>query len=363
MNSSLTAARRQLDESAAPVVHAIPLESPGEWRAALEGIPHSFFHTWEHSYAMHLTHKQPAYLYCAESEGVRVVCPFIERPLGGYVDIATPYGFSGFAGNGPLAALPELWRSFATARGYISVFLNLHPLFFRPDYADPATLFEQKELYIFDATAGLETLFENLARSRRRDLRKWETRTGLRTDRDELRSFVLEHYRQFYRWKNASAVYDFSSRTMEFLLQQENLLLLGAGADSGVESVIVIAVTDYAAEGLFYFELPGTSRFSTALIWEALAEVHRKGIPSLNLGGGLSRNDQLAQFKGLFGATPQMCYAVKQVLAPERYAELCDRCGGNPDDRQGYFPAYRAPHTEVSASTPASSSDHRTNAV
>jgi hypothetical protein len=84
---------------------AIPLDSPLEWKQALSGIPHSFFHTWEHSYAMHLTHRLPAYLYCAESEGVRVVCPFIERPIGEYVDIATPYGFSGFAGHSRASAV------------------------------------------------------------------------------------------------------------------------------------------------------------------------------------------------------------------------------------------------------------------
>lgn len=243
-------------EKATVSQRAIPLSSPLEWKQALTGIPHSFFHTWEHSYAMHLTHKQPAFLYCLESEGVRIVCPFIERPFGEYVDIATPYGFSGFAGNGVLPALPELWREFTAARGYVSIFLNLHPLFCRREYADPATLFEQKELYVFDAAASLETLFENFDRSRRREIRQWKAQATLHTDRDELKSFVLAHYRDFFRRKDATAAYDFSLQTMEFLLEQENLQLLGAGTADRLEAVNVFVVTDDCAEGLFHFTLP-----------------------------------------------------------------------------------------------------------
>lgn len=329
--------------SQTPVQRAIPLDALLEWKRALSGIPHSFFHTWEHSYAMHLTHKLPAYLYCAESEGVRVVCPFIERPIGEYVDIATPYGFSGFAGNGALTALPELWREFTAARGYVSVFLNLHPIFFRPVDIDPATLFEQKELYIFDATASLEALFENLGRSRRREIRQWKVRTMLHTDRDELKSFVLAHYRDFFRWKDATAAYDFSLQTMEFLLEQENLLLLGAGTADQLEAVNAFAVTDYCAEGLFHFTLREGRHHSAGLIWEALGEVQRRGIPFFNLGGGLSRNDSLARFKSRFGAASRMCYAVKQVIALERYVELCARCGAGLDQHGKYFPNYRSP--------------------
>src|ERR1700733_12014806 len=107
-------------ERAATVQRAIPLDSPLEWKQALSGIPHSFFHTWEHSYAMYLTHKLPAFLYCFEADEVRIVCPFIERPFGKYVDIATPYGFSGFAGNGEFPDFPSYWEEFVQSRGYVS---------------------------------------------------------------------------------------------------------------------------------------------------------------------------------------------------------------------------------------------------
>lgn len=327
--------------AAGAVQRAIPLNSPLEWKRALSGVPHSFFHTWEHSYAMHLSTSQTAFLYCLEFNGERVVCPFLERTFGDAMDIATPYGFSGFAGTGSLHELPDLWRGFAAARGYVSAFLNLHPVFCQPEYADPATLFEQKELYILDATMDIEAVLAGCGRGRRRELRQWRNQSTLHTERNQLKSFVLTHYREFFEAKNASAAYDFSIRTMEFLLEQENVLLLGAGTGSRLEAVNVFAFTSYGAEGLFHFTRPGVSRHSAGLTWEALTEVRRRGIPHLNLGGGLSRNDQLAKFKSRFGVAPRVCYAVKQVLAPERYAELCLRTGVNPEERAGYFPAYR----------------------
>jgi hypothetical protein len=271
------------------------------------------------------------------------MCPFIERPFGEYVDIATPYGFSGFAANGALAALPELWRGFAAARGYVSVFLNLHPLFCLPEHAYPATVFEQKNLYILDARVPAEDLLERCARGRRRELRQWKAEATLHTDRDRLKAFVLAHYREFYCWKNATAAYDFSLQTMELLLEQENLLLRGAGTATQLEAVNAFAVTSDCAEGLFHFTRPEGRRHSAGLIWEAFLETQRRGIPFFNLGGGLSRDDELARFKSRFGAAPRMCYAVKQVIAPERYVELCVRCGADPDERSKYFPAYRGP--------------------
>lgn len=330
-----------LAEKAAFTQRAIPISSPTEWKEALSSIPHCFFHTWEHSYAMHLTHRLPSFLYCAEAGGIRVVCPFIERPLGDAVDIATPYGFSGFTGNGAIPDLPEHWREFSAERNYVSVFLNLHPLFCRAQHTDPATLFEQKELYILDTRPEIEALLESCTRARRRELRQWSAEAAVYTDRERLNEFVLAQYREFYRLKNATDAYSFSLETMEFLLGQDNLLLLGAGSGTGLEAVNVFAVTADGAEGLFHFSRAGGKRHSAGLMWEALLETRRRGIPFFNLGGGLSRNDSLAQFKSRFGAAPRMSYAIKQVIDAERYSAFCARRRINPHDRDGYFPAYR----------------------
>jgi hypothetical protein len=76
------------------------------------------------------------------------------------------------------------------------------------------------------------------------------------------------------------------------------------------------------------------------LIWAAVRELKRLGVPTLNLGGGVSEGDSLAEFKRRFGAKQVPLRHVKQVYRPGRYRQLSQRVGADPA-AQGYFPAYR----------------------
>src|SRR5207248_3398246 len=105
----------------------IPLESPAEWKKALEGIKHAFAHTWENCHAMHQTTGFKTYLYCLEGEQARVVCPIAEREFGSHVDIVTPYGFSGFVGTNKYADFPQYWREFVREQAYVCGYIGFNP--------------------------------------------------------------------------------------------------------------------------------------------------------------------------------------------------------------------------------------------
>jgi hypothetical protein len=331
-----------VEKKATVVQRAIPLSSPAEWKQALSGIPHSFFHTWEHSYAMHLTHKLPAYLYCAESDGVRVVCPFIERPFGEYVDIATPYGFSGFAGNGVLPGLAENWRSFAVGRKYLTAYVNQHPLFAENVQFGEEELFRQKDLYFLNLRSTEEDLLSRCSRRRRRELRDWHGVAELVQDRKALTTFILAQYRDFYLRKEASPEYGFGLATMDYLLGLENVLLLGAARKGIIEAACVVACTRFVAEGLFNYSLPGAQVHGVGLIWQAAKELRQLGLPLFNLGGGISANDNLALFKSRFGPDSLPLFSVKQVFDTHSYTQLCRQVGADVENRRGYFPAFRS---------------------
>jgi hypothetical protein len=64
-------------------------------------------------------------------------------------------------------------------------------------------------------------------------------------------------------------------------------------------------------------------------------------VPWLNLGGGMAPGDTLAEFKARFGASALPMRAVKAVYDRAAYVELCRQHGADPDDRNGFFPAYR----------------------
>lgn len=330
-------------ESAPVLQRAIPLSSPEDWKQALSGIPHSFFHTWEHSYAMHLTHKLPAYLYCAESDGVRVVCPFIERPIGEYVDIATPYGFSGFAGNGEIQELPLYWDRFVRSRGYVSAFIALHPLFFCSCHARVEETHELKGLYFLDLTLETEELLRRCSEKRRLFIRKWEARgISIVTDRPRLARFVIDRYQDFFRRKNAGGAYNFSPATFEFLLSLPNVLAIGAARGEDIEAFHLTTYTRYAGESLFYFDIQGAESRCISLIWEAAKRLRNLGISAFSLGGGLADGDTFDEFKRRFGGERRPLRALKQVIRSDIYSELCGEFRPEPSGYIGYFPEYRS---------------------
>ena len=107
----------------------IPLEAREAWEEALHGIPHGFHHTWEYAWAMRLTTGHTTLLYLWTEGEARLACPLIERPFGAYVDVATPSGLSGFVGSACWSRVAPRWNELARARGYVSGYLGLHPLF------------------------------------------------------------------------------------------------------------------------------------------------------------------------------------------------------------------------------------------
>ena len=107
----------------------IGLDERDRWRSALAGMPHGFGHTWESCHAFSLTTDLPTYLYLAECPEGRVVCPLMERGINGAVDVATPFGFSGFAGRGQIANFAEQWRAFASRERWVCAYVGQNPLF------------------------------------------------------------------------------------------------------------------------------------------------------------------------------------------------------------------------------------------
>jgi hypothetical protein len=277
-----------------------------------------------------------------EADGVRVACPIAERTIDGHRDVVTPYGFSGFSGTGPSPALPGRWWAFCRDRDYVCGYIGLNPLFGDPSFADPGHVEPNKHVYVLDLTLSVSDLNAALSTNRRRQLRTWD-RAAHEHDRDRLVAFFLAEYPRFMTRKGAGSQYQFSTGTLEAICALENVFLLGAEEDGALVSVSVFAHTPHAGDFLFNASLPGAAGHSTHLLWSAVHRMRDLGVPTLNLGGGVSEGDSLARFKERFGAQRVPLLALKQVYDPATYARLCRRHGYDPDDTAGFFPPYRRP--------------------
>ena len=319
--------------------HCIPLASPEEWRDALQGIRHTFGHTWENCHAMNLTTGLETYLYCYENGNIRIVSPITERNFNSHVDIVKPFGFSGFVRTGDCPEFRRHWAAFTRERGYVCGYLGLNPIF------DCNSLFQADEIYpydtihVLDLTLSDEALWANLSSNRRRQLKDWDQiRPTLVHDKTRLVDFFLENYMEFFRRKGASEFYHFSRETLAYLFGLEEVTLVGAPDPDRLEAVSVFTRTADAGEYLFNISVPGGKDYANALLWYGVNHFKSIRIPLLNLGGG---SGGVGESKRRYGGKEFALKCVKQVYEPQTYELLCRQAGADPGDRSGYFPAYR----------------------
>jgi hypothetical protein len=321
----------------------IPISDRAQWEDALAGVPHAFAHTWQSCNAMSLTTDVPTYLYVYESGASRIVCPISERTFEGQTDVYTPYGFSGFTGDGDWDAMLRNWRAFARERDYVCGYFGMNPLLTQPARFDLQEVFEYNDLYVLKLGQSDEALFAALSDNRKRQLRSL-AREPLIFDIDPAmsRAFLMERMNQFYELKGAGAAYRFSAATLEALLDPMHGLVVGAGDRDGreVHAASLFVFTPYIAEYFAGISIQQGRVHSAALLWRGAMELKRRGLPLLNLGGGVTRNDGIADFKERFGATKVPLYALKQVYRGDAYRQLCLRAGADPGDRTGFFPPY-----------------------
>jgi hypothetical protein len=321
---------------------SIALDSPAEWKAALQGIKHAFAHTWENCYAMHLTTGFTTYLYSFEDGSARIVCPIAEREFEGHVDIVTPYGFSGFVGNGNCPEFLLHWHQFVKERGYVCGYIALNPIFATDTYFNSSEIYRSNTLYFLDLTRGTDELWSNLDRNRKRELKGFD-KIGFILNRNALTNFFVENYPEFLRRVQASPASYFNRRTLTSLCNLSNVVIVGAGALGKIEAVYIFGHTPYAGDCLFNVAVPEGRHHATSLLWWGVNYLKSNHVPLLNLGGGVQENDSIARSKERFGSLQLPFRALKQVYNEEIYKELCLRRGADPADKTGYFPAYRSP--------------------
>ena len=126
---------RQLNPQLNPQLNIVSADEPAQWREALEGIGHDFYH--EAAYHRFCQERGDGEGYLAvyrEAESV-LLWPYLLRPIEGsaeYSDVTSVYGYPGplaSGASGPfvergLAALKDHWRS----RNAVTAFTRLHPI-------------------------------------------------------------------------------------------------------------------------------------------------------------------------------------------------------------------------------------------
>jgi hypothetical protein len=317
----------------------IPLDSKNEWNEALKGIDHSFGHTWDHCYSMYLTTGHDTYLYCFEKDDSKIVSPVIEREFSGFKDISKPFGFSGFTGDYSHNDFLSEWENFVDSKGYVSGYLGLHPVYDKSSLFDSSEIVHYNNAYVLGLKPDINEILAKMARKRRQQFNDWqEIASNFTENRFELERFFLKHYDDFLKRKKAKSFYFFSPETITYLFSLDNIFVAGVNVSGKIVAATYFAYTYCMGDALYHLSLPGAEKYSAPLLWYGAKQLKSLGIPALNLGGGFNG---IAKFKKRFGTKTYPLKAVKQIYRKDIYDSLCKEANIDPNDDEGFFPAYR----------------------
>lgn len=319
----------------------IGLDEPERWDAALQGVPHGYWHRWTPCRVASVNTGNSVFLYVAHGKTGKVVCPLMEREWHGSRDFTTPIGISGFAASTGVfpESFPEHWTAALQKKGAVCVYLAQHPLYAPcwPGGNEEAA----GTLFLLDLARSPEEWLQGVHRSRRYSIRLWE-RTGSPWVRDRglLTEFVVEHHAGFMRAVGASATSFFSDAALRLLCGDPRVELVGAADSEGVCTAAGFGSTPYGCELLFHISVRCGRTYTAALMWWGVRHYHGS-VPVLNLGGTPRENHALAFAKRRYRPRELGFRKLKQVLNPSLYEKLCAEAGVAADHSSGYFPAYR----------------------
>lgn len=253
-----------------------------------------------------------------------------------YFDAETPYGYGGpfFYGNFTLDEEEQmqckaLLNNALKEQGIISQFIRFYPLFFREDYSTLITdRFGTYKSTIYMDLESEETVLANLDSQYRRKIRKAkEAGVNISFDKGEKIEEFIKLYNMTMKMHNAEDMYFFGNQYYQSLIDNfsDNLVVFYATIDGKtVGSSIFLFDSEF-----MHFHLGGRDidapnvPFENLLMVEAALWGSRNGIKKLHIGGGLSDEDSLFQYKKKFNRAGSLPFYIgRTILDKEKYDEL-----------------------------------------
>lgn len=331
------------------------LPTDPRWVEALDRCEHDVYHRppWATASAP-ADGGEPIAVLVTDGPDV-LLAPLVRRPLsGGRWDATSPYGYPGpIVGrdhrSGFVDAAMEALAGGLGAAGAVTAFLRLHPILNRHWPAGPGTVVAHAPTVTVDLRRSAEEHWAETRSGHRSDINR-ARRAGVTVRRDTdlalLPRFVATYRRTMER-VDATAYYFFDDRYFEELAAGlgNDLHLWVAELDGTLVGASLFCTA--WSSGIAQYHLSATVdehrrlQPSKVILDEVRAWGRTSGLRHLHLGGGLGRDDDpLLRFKLGFSSLTQPFRTQRLVLDESAYRALS--LNEVDDDRQGFFPAYRA---------------------
>lgn len=335
------------------------------WSEFLQHVPHDIYHLPAYAILSARYEGGQAVAFYARAGDDALLVPLLLRRVPQlhndgepWWDAASPYGFSSPLFSHPTHnnACRQLWESFILAarnRGWVSLFLRMHPLLTQPmqTLAQFGDLVQHGQTVNIDLRPPLDEILSATCSNHRRDLRNLNN-SGFHAVLD-----AWEHYREFIRLYRetmrrveAAPFYLFEGSYFEDIrtLLGTNLHLCSVLSPTGE---LVAAGLFTETDGILEYHLGGSCpkhiRLAPSkMIFDFMRRWgHAQGLSSLHLGGGLGgRHDSLFAFKSGFSSNHRPFHTFRRILDHTTYDNLCaewQKQHGPVEASDQFFPIYR----------------------
>lgn len=274
---------------------------------------------------------------CEEGQNV-LLMPFIRKPVRGFFDFETAYGY-----GGPIAntedlmwidqALTEMQECFQREK-YICGFIRFHPLLDNGEYCkNVLDVIPDRHTVVVDLRPGEDEIWKDQISSKNRNMVRKAEKLGLQYDA-EYDFASMEDFTALYRTTmkrlEAEKFYYFKDAYYgNFAKEMAGRGFLGTVRYK--EKMIGAAIFMYS-ENYGHYHLAGSDReyagfgINNFLLWNTIRELKRQGVKEFHLGGGTGalEEDSLFKFKRSFSRIVKDFYIGKCIFNREVYDELCE---------------------------------------
>jgi hypothetical protein len=283
--------------------------------------------------------------------------PLIKRPIEGYFDAVSPYGYPGFLLEAETKSFAlracDAIKQVLAENQFVSMFLRLHPILNQNvlPMQKLGHLVSQGHTVLIDLKLSETELWRQTCSSNRNQINhalKIGHLTIIDQSLNDLDSFVSMYYDTMNRL-DASKFYffdkDYFIKLKEILGKRLFLASVKIGQD------IAAAALFTEINGIVQYHLSASTeqfrreRPTKTLLHQVRSWAKQRGNRWMHLGGGLAgQNDSLFEFKAGFSKLRQPFYTLRSIIQPQIYHDLVRKHQPalDPDNLTGYFPLYRA---------------------
>ncbi len=309
------------------------------WEKALEGLTTSVYFSWEYLAPISINYNAGVSLVKISNKESGVIAFYTTRTKDNCVyDAYSPYALDGiyFWGN-DIDIINKRLIDYFKDNQIVTYYLTAHPGFQKTNI----NIFQDhRTIYFLQIDKDIDELWQGLHPNHRYEINRF---AKINHEIVENKSILIEPLINLYQETtsrvNASSTYLFSKRALNDLNNSEIAYTLGAKINGIIECVVIFLYKGNRAEYFINASSDIGRQATRTLIWEAIKRLKIKGVSQINLGGGVSDNDHLDQFKRRFGGTSEKLLLMKGITSNDVYQMLCNTYNVSSDDNT-YFPPY-----------------------